>query len=90
MPIPDPEISVGFHNVPFWTALDAVLDQAQLSIYPYGQPRALQIVPRGPTALPRTGRAAIFRSDADRAGFGCGQAQTAKFIASGPADLQWK
>ena len=36
-----------------------MLDQAQLSIYPYGQPRALQIVPRGPNDLPRTGRAAI-------------------------------
>jgi hypothetical protein len=30
-----------------------------LSIYPYGQPGALQIVSRGPNDLPRTGRAAI-------------------------------
>ena len=57
--IPDPEIAVNFDKTPFWTALDSVLDQAQLSIYPYGQPRALQIVPRGPNDLPRTGRAAI-------------------------------
>ena len=57
--IPDPEIAVQFDKTPFWTALDSVLDQAQLSIYPYGQPGALQIVPRGPNDLPRTGRAAI-------------------------------
>jgi hypothetical protein len=55
----DAEITVHFHKTPFWTALDAVLDQAQLSIYPYGQPRALQIVPRGPHDLPRTGRATL-------------------------------
>ena len=57
--IPDPEIAVNFDKTPFWTALDSVLDQAQLSIYPYGQPGALQIVPRGPHDLPRTGRAAV-------------------------------
>ena len=57
--IPDPEIAVEFDKTPFWTALDSVLDQAQLSIYPYGQPGALQIVPRGPNDLPRTGRATI-------------------------------
>jgi hypothetical protein len=59
--IPDPEIDVKFDKTPFWTALDAVLDQAQLSIYAYAnsQPHALQIVPRGPNELPRTGRAAI-------------------------------
>jgi hypothetical protein len=57
--IPDAEITVDFNKTPFWTALDSVLDQARLSIYPYGQPGALQIVPRGPNDLPRTGRAAI-------------------------------
>ncbi len=57
--IPDPEIEVTFDKTPFWTALDAVLDQAQLSVYPYGQPHTLQIVPRGPNDLPRTGRAVI-------------------------------
>jgi hypothetical protein len=57
--IPDPEITVQLDKTPFWTALDSVLDQAQLSIYPYGQPHALQIVPRGPNDLPRTGRATI-------------------------------
>ncbi len=57
--IPDPEIAVNFDKTPFWTALDLVLDQAQLSIYSYGQPGTLQIVPRGLHILPRTGRAAI-------------------------------
>src|SRR5271157_6656003 len=57
--IPDPEIDVRFDKTPFWTALDAVLDQAQLSVYPYGQPHALKVVPRGPNDLPRTGRATI-------------------------------
>jgi hypothetical protein len=57
--IPDPEITVQFDRTPFWTALDFVLDRAQLSIYPYGQAGALQIVPRGPNDLPRTGRAAV-------------------------------
>ncbi|MGO9110120.1 MAG: hypothetical protein ACLP9L_12880 [Thermoguttaceae bacterium] len=57
--IADPEIVVNFDKTPFWTALDSALDQAQLSIYPYGQPHALKIVPRGPNDLPRTGRAAI-------------------------------
>ena len=57
--IPDPEIAVNFDKTPFWTALDSVLDQARLSIYPYGQPGTLQIVPRGPNDLPRTGRAMV-------------------------------
>jgi len=57
--IPDAEITVAFDKTPFWTALDSVLDQAQLSIYPYGQPGAVQIVSRGPHDLPRIGRADI-------------------------------
>jgi len=57
--MPDPEISVQLKKTPFWTALDTVLDDAQLSIYPYGQPHSVQIVPRGPHDLQRTGRAAI-------------------------------
>jgi hypothetical protein len=59
VPPVDPEVKVGFDKTPFWTALDDVLDQAQLSIYPYGQPGILQLVPRGPHDLARAGRAAI-------------------------------
>jgi hypothetical protein len=57
--LPDPEIAVALDKTPFWTALDLVLDKAQLSIYPYGQPGAVQIVPRGPHDLPRSGRADV-------------------------------
>ena len=55
----DPEIKADFDKTPFWIALDQVLDQAQLSIYPYGQPGALQLVPRGALDLPRVGRATV-------------------------------
>jgi hypothetical protein len=59
VPPVDPEIKVDFAKTPFWTALDQVLDQVQLSIYPYGQGEALQLVPRGPRDLPRVGRATV-------------------------------
>jgi hypothetical protein len=59
VPAVDPEVRVDFAKTPFWAALDQVLDQAGLSIYPYGQPSALQLVPRGPHDLPRVGRAVI-------------------------------
>jgi hypothetical protein len=59
VPPVDPEVRVDFAKKPFWSALDEVLDQAELSIYPYGQPGILQLVPRGPHDLPRVGRAAI-------------------------------
>lgn len=55
----DPEIKADFDKTPFWTALDQVLDQAQMSVYPYGQPGALQLVPCGPLDLPRVGRATV-------------------------------
>jgi hypothetical protein len=59
IPAIDPEIKVDFNKTPFWNALDDVLDQTGLSIYPYGQPGILQLVPRGPNDLPRAGRASI-------------------------------
>ena len=58
-PAADPEIKVDFSKTPFWNALDEVLDKVQLSIYPYGQPGTLQLVPRGPQTLPRAGRATV-------------------------------
>ena len=54
---PDPELKVDFDRTPFWQALDEVLDQAGLSVYPFGQQHALCIVPRSPGQLARTGRA---------------------------------
>ena len=58
-PIPDPEITINLDKKPFWPALDEVLDRGQVSVYPYGQPDALQVVPRGPNDLPRLSRAAM-------------------------------
>jgi hypothetical protein len=43
-PATDPKLSVDFHKTPFWPALDQLLDQAGLTLYPYGQPGSLSIV----------------------------------------------
>jgi hypothetical protein len=67
-PAADPELDVSFQKTPFWQALDAVLDQAGFTVYPYGQD-AVQIVPRPEGQLPRSGRAAYsgpFRVDPAR------------------------
>jgi hypothetical protein len=40
---PDPEVSVDFQKTPFWQALDKVLDQAGLGVYPYGQEKSVEI-----------------------------------------------
>jgi len=42
--VPDPELAVDFDKTPFWQALDQVLDQAGLSVYPYGEGRTVQVV----------------------------------------------
>lgn len=53
----DPEIHADFQRVPFWKALDDILDQSGLTVYNYsGQPRTLAIVARDEGALPRVGR----------------------------------
>ncbi len=57
-PPDDPVVKVAFENVPFWQALDEVLDQVDLTVYPFGQQDALHLVPRPPNAPQRTGRAA--------------------------------
>jgi hypothetical protein len=56
-PIPDPELTVAFHKTPFWKALDTVLDQAGLTVYPFVD-NAIQIMPLAPQQLPRVGQAA--------------------------------
>lgn len=53
----DPPLSIDFEKTPFWTALDTVLDRAELNVYPFGQRDGVQLVPRGPGQLPRTGLA---------------------------------
>jgi len=53
----DEPIAVRFDKTPFWRALDEVLDKTGLDVYPYGEDRAVQIVPRMDRRDPRTARA---------------------------------
>jgi len=43
----NPPLDVAFRQTPFWEALDTVLDQAQLSVYPFGESQAISVVARG-------------------------------------------
>jgi len=56
-PPADPELEVDFEKTPFWQALDQVLDRAGLSIYPYGEGKAISVVTRAETQGPRADRA---------------------------------
>jgi len=56
-PLSDPEVKATFDQTPFWQALDRVLDQAGLTVYDYGEQRAIHVVGRGETQLPRSGAA---------------------------------
>jgi hypothetical protein len=66
----DPTIKVDLKEVPFWQALDTVLDAASLSLYNYDEEKsALAYVARGEEALPRVGHAAysgLFRLEPTR------------------------
>ncbi len=53
-----PKVKVDFDNVPFWEALDRVLDQAKLGVYPFGEEMGIQIVPRPCRQVPRAELAA--------------------------------
>lgn len=55
--VADPELEVEFEQTPFWQALDAVLDRAGLTVYPYGREPAIHVVARAEGQAPRTGRA---------------------------------
>ncbi len=48
-----PELKVDFDKTPFWQALDQVLDQAKLTVYPFGEPRAIKVVGREDSQLSR-------------------------------------
>ena len=64
---PDPKLNVDFDNTPFWQALDQVLDQASLGVYPYGEEKAVYVVPgAGAGAAPagRTSYSGPFRFQA--------------------------
>lgn len=54
----DPKLVVDFKDTPFWQALDRVLDQAELTVYPFGDQRAVLIVARPAGQLPRAAAAA--------------------------------
>jgi len=54
----DPKLQLDFDKTPFWTAFDAILDQAGLTVYNYsGEGKALAVVARDPTELDRASRA---------------------------------
>jgi hypothetical protein len=53
----DPQLAVDFQKTPFWSALDSVLDKAQVAAYLFGPQRAIQVVARAPGQSPRLGRA---------------------------------
>lgn len=55
--VTDPKLQVDFHDTPFWEAVDRVLDQAELGVYPFGRERAINVVARGPGKLRRAGGA---------------------------------
>ncbi len=54
--VTDPSLKVDFHETPFWQALDEVLRQAKLTVYFFGEERAVHIVGQGEEALPDPGR----------------------------------
>ncbi len=53
----DPEIKADFDNTPFWSALDQVLDRADLNVYPYASESGVAIVNRSESRIPRFGTA---------------------------------
>jgi len=53
----DPKITLALDKVPFWQALDTVLDAAKLTVYNYDEEKgALAFTSRGDNAAPRVGR----------------------------------
>ncbi len=55
---PDPAVKADFQEVPFWNALDDLLDQAGLTVYNFsGEPGTVAIVSRGSSELSRADRA---------------------------------
>jgi hypothetical protein len=68
--IRDPKVKIALDKVPFWQALDTVLDAAELSIYNYDEEAAaLAYTSRGEESVARAGRAAysgLFRLEPTR------------------------
>ncbi len=68
-PITNPQLTIRFDKSPFWPALDRLLDQARLALYPYAQPGAVGIVAASAKRVARVGRASYsgpFRFEAVR------------------------
>lgn len=53
----DPPLEIDFKDVPFWEALDRVLDQAELEVYSFGEDKAISLVARSGPQRPRVGAA---------------------------------
>ena len=66
----DPKVKVELDKVPFWQALDTILDAASLTIYNYDEEQgALAYTSRGDNAVPRLGKASysgLFRLEPTR------------------------
>jgi len=57
-PAADPTLKVSFDKTPFWQALDQVLDQAGLTVYPFAERAAINVVAMpGEKPTARKGRA---------------------------------
>ena len=57
-PAADPQLKVNFDKAPFWSALDRLLDQAGLTVYPFSEQAAIKVVASpGVKPVARVGRA---------------------------------
>ncbi|MGA2035144.1 MAG: hypothetical protein ABSG68_23090 [Thermoguttaceae bacterium] len=56
-PVTDPVVRCPVGKTPFWQALDGILDQAGLSVYPFDQDGAIDVIARSEAQLPRSARA---------------------------------
>jgi len=50
-------LKIAFEAIPFWTALDRVLDQASATVYPFNQADVLEVQPAGSEMRSRVGSA---------------------------------
>ena len=68
-PVTDSPLTLRFDKTPFWPALDRLLDEARLALYPYAQQGAIGIVAADAKRVARVGRASYsgpFRFEAVR------------------------
>ncbi len=64
--VTNPKLTLDIRNAPFWQALDAILDQTNLTVYLFSGKDGLALVDRTENELPRAKRADLCRSAADR------------------------